>query len=318
MTPITTDSDRQLPNDVRFAFVTGHRRSGTTWVCRMLNSHPEICMRNEGRFLRDESYSIEHWLDEDRVSRWAQTPVARGGWMLNIEPSELKILLMRGMMESVMREAARRAPYTSQSKLKVIGEKTTVYLLTKIELFHALFPDAAGVIHIVRDGRDAMVSDLFQHFALGTWTMLPDQEHLRRSRRFHLEGQGDEVALFSEPVLRCLANQWALSMRGADRAGALFGDRFIELRYERLLEEPGEIARVFELLGVCQDNPVVERCIEQNTFEAHSGGRIAGESDPEHHARKGIAGDWRTYFRQEDERVFAEVVGQGAAVEGSA
>ena len=31
-------------------FVVGHQKSGTTWLMRMLDSHPEILCRGEGRF----------------------------------------------------------------------------------------------------------------------------------------------------------------------------------------------------------------------------------------------------------------------------
>ncbi len=302
--PITQDPQKQLPPGVRFAFIAGHRRSGTTWLCRMLNSHPRVLFRNEGRFLRDEEYSIEHWLNDGLVERWTQTPAAKGGWMLNIEPGEMRCLLMRGMMEGVMREAARRAPYTDPQKLDIIGEKTTVYLLTKIELFYSLFPDAAAFIHVVRDGRDVVVSDLFQHFALDLWHDLPDQEHLQRAYRYHVEGEGEPVPLFSEGVLRELTCQWVRSLEGARRAKELFGDRFLEIRYEALREDPSLIGGIFAHLGVADRPEIVERSIERNTFEAHSGGRQPGEHDPRHHARKGVVGDWRTYFMAGDRAVF--------------
>jgi hypothetical protein len=43
----------------------------------------------------------------------------------------------------------------------------------------------------------------------------------------------------------------------------------------------------------------LNRFVEQHSFENHSGGRSLGAEDPNHHYRKGVPGDWKTYFSPE-------------------
>jgi hypothetical protein len=55
---------------------------------------------------------------------------------------------------------------------------------------------------------------------------------------------------------------------------------------------------------------VVERCVDSASFEKLSRGRERGEEDPSSFYRKGVAGDWKKYFTEEDRRVFKEEAGE--------
>jgi hypothetical protein len=53
----------------------------------------------------------------------------------------------------------------------------------------------------------------------------------------------------------------------------------------------------------------VKRCVEATSFERLSLGRERGEEDPSSFFRKGVAGDWRNTFTEEDRRVFKREAG---------
>jgi hypothetical protein len=92
---------------------------------------------------------------------------------------------------------------------------------------------------------------------------------------------------------------------------ALLGDNYCQVRYEDLLAEPvGEVMRLLEFLGADSDEEVARGCVEAASFEQLSGGRTQGEEASSSFYRKGIAGDWRNYFSEEDRRVFKEEAGE--------
>jgi hypothetical protein len=55
--------------------------------------------------------------------------------------------------------------------------------------------------------------------------------------------------------------------------------------------------------------------VESASF-ARLAGRERGDEDPTSFFRKGVAGDWKTYFAERDERVFDEEAGELLATLG--
>jgi len=202
-------------DDLAIFFLAGSRRCGSTWLQSMLAMHPQIIVRNEGRFFRGDEASIERWLDWDRVEQWARTPAARDGWLRDIEEDELKPILIRGMVEAVLREAVKRTKWKDPARIRAVGDKTTVHLLDNIELVHACFPNAK-LIHLVRDGRDVVVSDLFMRFASGSFAEFSPkgQAHARLACDYfahhkHAHGKGEPIDLLCPETLEPLARTWA-------------------------------------------------------------------------------------------------------------
>ncbi|MCB9846004.1 MAG: sulfotransferase [Phycisphaeraceae bacterium] len=293
-----------------YFFLGGSRRSGTTWVTSTLNSHPEILIKSEGWLLNDAGGSLEQWLNREAFERWMSLPSSKVSWLKEIPPSDAVTLVQRAMAEALMREAAARAPWKNPDRLRLIGDKTTTFYCTKVDELHRLFPEAR-LIHMIRDGRDSVVSDMFLKFRYKDFGFFGDAaEDARRAYRFHVEREGDPVPLFTRATLTPFARYWRSCVEGRARARALYGDRFLELRYEALRQEPTEIAHVFEFLGVSADESIVRAAVEKNTFEKHSGGRKPGEENPVEWTRKGIVGDWRNHFTDEDRAVFKELAGE--------
>jgi Sulfotransferase domain len=118
--------------------------------------------------------------------------------------------------------------------------------------------------------------------------------------------------MFAEKTLRKAAQNWDLRVgRAIEDGPALFGDRYAEVRYEDLLERPNEeVRRLLGFRGVGTDETLVERCVGSASFEKLSKGRERGQEDPSSFYRKGIAGDWKNHFTEEDRRAFKEEAGE--------
>jgi hypothetical protein len=81
------------------------------------------------------------------------------------------------------------------------------------------------------------------------------------------------------------------------------------VRYEDLLENtPKELERLLEFLGADASEQVVNRCVDAASFEKLSGGRRRGQEAPSFF-RKGVAGDWRNVFTEQNRRDFKAAAG---------
>jgi len=54
----------------------------------------------------------------------------------------------------------------------------------------------------------------------------------------------------------------------------------------------------------------VRRCVSSASFEKLSRGRSRGQEDPTSFFRKGVAGEWRNVFTEEDGKIFEEEAGE--------
>jgi hypothetical protein len=91
---------------------------------------------------------------------------------------------------------------------------------------------------------------------------------------------------------------------------SLFGERYLEGPYERLLHDsPSELIRLFGFLEVDCSPQVVARVIEENTFEKLAG-RPQGQEDSGSFYRKGIVGEWKEVFGDRDKQIFKKEAGK--------
>ncbi len=299
------------PGDPGMLLFGAHRRSGTTWLASMLNSHLEIHLRNEGWLFNDRGCSIDTWFNRAKFDQWAASREARGTWLREIGPVTGAEAAQRGMVWGLIREAARRDPWKRWENLRWVGDKTTMFLTRNVEYLRAVFPDAA-FLSMVRDGRDAVVSNLFLIFRERNFHELPPDcsEHAVRACDHYVGGRGPRVPLFCPPLLRHLAGQWVESIAGARFAARLYGERFREIRYEALVADTErEIAGIFHWLGLECPAERLRSIVADNVFERNSGGRPRGHEDPTAEWRKGVIGDWRGRFTDEDKQVFKSVAG---------
>ncbi len=293
---------------LRFAFIGGARKSGTTWLLKMLAAHPELFAMGEGFFVGTSGWGLTPALDERVFRNWMALDDVAGSWVKGVPAEEAARIARRGMIESLIRSAVARS---GKPRVSVAVDKSAyAYSRFAGQLFE-LFPEAS-FIDIVRDGRDAAVSDVFMILAKGLGKHFPEDnlEHLERARAFHVEGKGEPVPLFNEWLLRRSAREWAEAIAGSAVARECFGDRYVQFRYEDLLEDATDVRRALRVLGVDASDRAVEACIEAGSFRSLSGGRTPGQEDRRNFFRKGVAGDWRSHFRDEDKAIFNDEAGR--------
>jgi hypothetical protein len=298
-------------------FFGAARRSGTTWLASMLNAHPQIECRNEGWLFNDlidgsgESASFPSWFDERKFRVWAARREAQGTWLRHDSIDDAAAAVRREMWFALVRRGVQREAWKDWDALRLVGDKTTTHLCTQVEQIHRIFPDAR-FLHMIRDGRDVVVSDAFLLFRELDRRDIPAdaRREAEAARDFHVFRRGKPVALIGSAMMRSLVGDWVRSVSGGLRARILFGERCTEVHYERLIANPaGEFERVLGGLGVRTGAAVVEPIIAANTFEALSGGRRRGEEDRGAEFRKGIEGDWRNHFTNEMKQGFKGIAG---------
>jgi hypothetical protein len=302
-------------------FVVGLAKSGTTWLMKTLDAHPEVLCKGEGRFFGEEyrrevlaqtqtkqqpSSLYNALLGSEYLRLW----IERSVWSRDGDPDEHIRDLVRLATDYFLEEEL------SKSGKKVVGDKTPLLGPKFVEEIHEIYPEAR-VIHIIRDGRDQAVSFIHQQgnrakrgrtHRLSTEELARSEAYRRSPQELAETGEG----MFAEKTLRKAAENWDLRVGQAVEDGpALFGDRYTEVRYEDLLEHPKEeVERLLGFLGVDTEEALVEHCVSQASFEKLSKGRERGEEDPSSFYRKGIAGDWKNLFDEVDRQVYKEEAGE--------
>jgi len=116
-------------NRTRVAFIIGSPRSGTTILGNLLNCHRQITEWYEPYYLWEKYFSVEKndiWRKEDFSEKTART---------------------------IAREYSL---YLHKSNKDIVIDKSPTHAFN-IQIIHKIFPDAKW-IHILRDGRDAVLS----------------------------------------------------------------------------------------------------------------------------------------------------------------
>ncbi|MGI8632494.1 MAG: sulfotransferase [Solirubrobacterales bacterium] len=125
-------------------FVVGARRSGTTWLQRILEAHPHVAV------VPAETYLFSHGVAAvaERVQH-GSPGLARTGFAY-AERAEL-IEGLRAMCDRILRPRLDAAPGA-----RLLVERTPWHA-RHLPLIHEIYP-AARLLHIVRDGRDVAAS----------------------------------------------------------------------------------------------------------------------------------------------------------------
>lgn len=299
-------------------FIAGEMRSGTSWLRRMLNVHPEITCGHEGSFFgrdydREEipvypgpvSSLTRALAESGPLKTWHDLP-----WNQWTDGYEEDVTgLARVMVDYFLyKEVVRTGK-------PLVGDKSPQHTHNLDEI-HGIYPDAR-IVHIVRDGRDVAVSAM-NHW----WRQAQDREEPvfklspeeLEKRDAYLEDREAFLAagnsIFTEERLTQIASRWAYRVSKARRDGVtLYSERYLELRYEDLISEtPANIRRVLNTLGARSDDAAVERCARAGDFESVSS-RKQGEEDSGSFFRKGVSGDWKSVFNERDRKLFDEIAG---------
>lgn len=301
-------------------FVIGRAKSGTSWLRSTLDAHPEILCVNEGRFFGREYRghgAIPRSLygalaDSEHLTTWVQ----RSPWSRNEDAEAHVRNLTRHVIDYFMAEKLAR------SGKRLAGDKTPLIGMDVVAEIASIHPDAK-VIHIVRDGRDVAISSMHH-----IWNNAKDRggpndlgpEILARRDAYREDPEGFLArgeSIFADGQLAATAGNWAKLVGKASEDGrALLGENYVEVRYEDLLQRPvEETTRILRFLGVDADAETVRECVEKTSFERVSR-RKPGQEDSSSFFRKGVAGDWKTVFNEEDRRTFKTVAGRTLIEQG--
>src|SRR5215207_1162782 len=299
-------------------FVAGEMRSGTSWLRHSLSDHPEIACGQEGSFFgrgydREEIpvytgpvSSLTRALALSReLKTWHALP-----WNLWSDGYEedLRNLARLSVDYFLSKEVARTGK-------RIVGDKSPQHTGCLDEI-HQIYPDAR-LIHVVRDGRDVAVSAMHHWWRLakdqagGVFELTPEELEIRDAYLKDREGfLASGRSIFTEERLRQLAHRWSYRVSKAHRNGTtLYGRRYLEIRYEDLLQDtPDTLRRVFQLLRASSNDRIVKHCVRASSFERVSN-RQRGEEDSLSFFRKGVAGDWRDVFTQRDREIYEELAG---------
>nr|MDQ3317951.1 sulfotransferase [Actinomycetota bacterium] len=294
-------------------FVVGQQKSGTTWLMRMLDAHPEILCRGEGRFFgrewrqesvketdakRPPSSLYNAVLDAEYLRLW----IERSVWSRDDDPDEHVDNLLRMAVDYFLMAEL------SKTGKRLVGDKSPLLTPDTVGEISAVYPEAK-VIHIIRDGRDAVVSAVHHSWNFG------GKKSARASarREAYLNSPTERrESVFAKNSLGRMAAEWAARVGRTVKDGPkLLGDNYAEVRYEDLLERPEEeVARLLAFLGADSGAEAVKRCVGAGSFERLSKGRKRGEEDVTSFFRKGVAGDWKNAFTERDKEVFKEEAGE--------
>jgi len=262
--------------------VTGAAKSGTTWLQRMLNSHPEVYCPGEGKF-REFFLGFASAANEYNkvVANTNRVVYTEGGAFY--QPWD-DANVVAGIQFLIALSWATSHHDKDLSRVRYIGDKDTQYC-DNIEIWRDQVLKDARFVHVVRDGRDSAVSIAFHKKRTGTF---------KEDADFH-------------KFLETYARGWANRVRVMREAFAACPERYHEVRYEDLLADPESyLGRILEFLGVESTPQIISRIVEENSFRRLSGGRESGQENPNSFYRKGVAGDWQTHFDEHARRIFNE------------
>ena len=262
-------------------FACGAPKSGTTWLQRLLDAHPEVSCSGEGHFIDRFSTPLAEVVRQyNRHMAVVAEQVYEGQPCYEQVDQATFDDLVRGFI------LGRLTSRGLDPDIRWVGDKTPGNVLF-LPTLDRLFP-AARFISIVRDPRDVTVSRLEHAVRAG----LP---------RTDVDGQAE--------IVRRSAEEWVQSVELFAAFAETHAGRVHGLRYEDLLADPaGEARRLFGFLGVSIEPALLARVAEATSFEAQSG-RKPGVEDARAFLRKGVAGDWRGRLDPPAVRIVEEVCG---------
>ena len=203
------------PLSERVIFCFGARRSGTYLVQRLIAAHPAVSA------VPSETHLISHGI-APLLERFHHG--VRGSPQIGSVYADRDALLdaVRDLCDTAFAE------YLDPGATHVV-ERTPLHAL-HASLIAELYPDA-GVVHVIRDGRDVALSMMRR-----TWW------------------GPDSVAE--------AAREWSDCVR--DGRGAVGLDRYLEVRYEEMVADPEpQVARIFERLGLERSREALEAAVAE-------------------------------------------------------
>lgn len=296
-------------NDLNMHFIISAPRSGSTWLSTALNHHPELFSTEHRLFGR----FCEIWKNNDGTTapRLTFDTYARAFGMhyfygcMGLEYEPFVDTFQKEFVGFLVSFAQR---HTGK---RVVVDKVTPYAGTAnmvIGRIRELFPQAK-LVHLVRDGRDVLTSGTFD------W-LLKDAAGTARHDFFVNRQPGKKLTrFFDDVVIERWASSWLESIDAFQLPELKVQRRddasWTLVRYESMKGDlASELRKLFRVFGVDDNAEIAARCEQQSSFRIMAG-REPGEADPFAKARKGLVGDWKSYFTRADGELFEKLAGRG-------
>jgi hypothetical protein len=258
-------------------FVVGLHRSGTTWVFDMLSAHPEVGgVFESGMFSTNLGFAplfaADHWYQGQEERLASDRRFFGATFRLN------QLIDRDQLLREVRDLSGRWLARALEDGDRYLVEKTPQHLET-MPIIAELFP-GAGFIHVIRDGRDMVVS---RQALARTWPGLP-------SRTVNV---GET------------ASYWAAGVRSAREAARDAGLRYTEVRYEQMRVAPEDgLRQLLEFCAIPADDRLIARICDETSLSKQQ----RGEGDA--FRRRGEIGEWRETFDLRDRFRFDRAAGK--------
>ncbi len=267
-------------------FLCGFGKSGTNWVGRLLNLHPEI--RCDGEFHFQHFFAA---LDEFTKYPW------------QVGSREPVRTIARDGLERMVRECLATLA-AGKPGVHLVGDRSPRPLRELVR--------GGKTIYVYRDGRDVVVSYTFHHLRAGEAHHFPERLRLAFTR-FQQEFRADPAGmtpespglLGDEAWVRETARFWAGRVLDDVKHGATVDTpTLLNVRYEDLhADVRAQCSRMYGFLGV-DASRAAPPTREGRTTPGF------GRDDPRSFERKGEVGDWRRFAKGDFGRWIEEEAGE--------
>ncbi len=294
------DASTEIP----IHFIISAPRSGSTWLARALNGHPDVFATEHRLFGK----FAEIWRNNDGSSspRLTLDSYAQAMAMhyfhdeLDLDHDRFIDVFQKAFVKFIVGFGLRR------SSASIVIDKITPYPGTADfvqQQIRKFFP-TSKIIHLTRDGRDVLTSGTFD------W-LLKDAQGTDRFRYFIDREPGFALGrFFDDDVIEKWAANWreTVDIQPDDFCGQSVNS--VHVRYESMARnQAAELSKIFAAVGVDASPETAHACADAVTFEKTTGRKAGSGDKPTDKARKGIAGDWRNYFTRRDGQLFDELAG---------
>jgi hypothetical protein len=271
-------------------FIIGRPRSGTTLLRFLFEAHPEVLIPPESPFIINlyKKYGkVTHW-DEEKIRSFIRDLMKQryfDKWLINEDELFDHLLECEGetSFQTIVKQVclAYQSVFTDK-KITVIGDKNPGYSLY-VNRIHKLFP-GSKIIHLTRDYRDNYLSLIKVNFEV--------------------------------PVVPLVVYRWKFAIQRMWQLKKRNPELIYSLRYEDLVEEPGQKFRdLCHFLGISYDPSVLAFYQKKEEVEkAYAGSeeiRLVHQSlfNPISTARMDI---WQTEMSSRQVRIADLVAGKTA------
>lgn len=273
-----TEKQQDLLEGKKFFLLRGFPKSGTTWIGRILNLHPQVSCAGEFNWMNLDNPFTRN-LESSYLMR--EKPGLRDAMLARVERMKKECMVLANHPAAIW-----------------VGDRTPS-ALSEFEVRDA------KAIHLIRDGRDVLVSHAHR-FYMRSQSAETDPGVRRRMEAFEKDPNyflSHVHELLDCPAfVRATARAWSESViTSQTNLAQLCASERLEIRYESFHEnaddERERLYAFFEL------DPSLAAPLVGTTVAG-----LANES-PRSFLRKGIVGDWRNYMTDEAAQIFNEEAG---------